>query len=663
MNTKRILSFMLAFAMIFSAVSMVSVSASNSDIEWISEDGKTYHIRYINNNTEVMITSFSNSIPKNYEIPSVINGKPVTAIGDEVFKGRISADFILPDTIKYIGEYAFGHCKSKTINIPASVEYISPLAFACSTTLQKFTVDENNPVYKAVDGVLYSKDGSTLVMFPDAKPLDNNVSYTIDDGVKYIYDYAFAFNSKLKNITFPDTLKIIGTGAFRGSILEKASFPEGLEYISDDAFAVCDYFIPVNDYPKSLKYVSPTAFDNSAWNYSFSGVYYINDTAYRCRTGLEETTLADNTRVINSWCFLGEDCQKLKKVYIPASVDEIYLEAFYKCPKLREIIVDEDNPYFTSVDGMLFTKDKTQLLICPSGRIKDAIVPDGTKIIATKAFAYCIYVNEIKLPETITTIGNNAFIGCDALKKIAIPKNVEMLGDELFNLCDSIENISINCLTTNISAAELKTNPWYNNLPEGVIYSGVNAMGYKNMYIDTTTLNFDNSTRTIANAAFLGYYNLKEINLPENLEKVGYWAFGSCSGVKSVTIPQSVQEIGEYAFGYNYYYDEYFNEVIPTPIEGFVIKGYTNSVAHKYAKENGFDFVSVGYMDPESTLLGDVDGDGRLTVKDATAIQKYVAGMVGLNTQDKINADFNLDGKINVRDATAIQKRLANITR
>ena len=62
------------------------------------------------------------------------------------------------------------------------------------------------------------------------------------------------------------------------------------------------------------------------------------------------------------------------------------------------------------------------------------------------------------------------------------------------------------------------------------------------------------------------------------------------------------------------------------------------------------------------SIIGRARRDGKLTVRDATALQKYVAGMVGLNTQDKINADFNEDGKINVRDATAIQKRIAKIS-
>ena len=150
--------------------------------------------------------------------------------------------------------------------------------------------------------------------------------------------------------------------------------------------------------------------------------------------------------------------------------------------------------------------------------------------------------------------------------------------------------------------------------------------------------------------------------MPENLTAVGHYAFANCKKLKEVYIPATVDEIGSGAFGYEVSFDPETGELTNyKKTEGFVIKGYTNSMAESYADANGFEFVSVGYIEPESTLLGDIDCDGRLTVKDATALQKYVAGMLGLNSQDKINADFNGDGKINVRDATLIQKRLAKL--
>lgn len=91
-----------------------------------------------------------------------------------------------------------------------------------------------------------------------------------------------------------------------------------------------------------------------------------------------------------------------------------------------------------------------------------------------------------------------------------------------------------------------------------------------------------------------------------------------------------------------------------------MIKGYSNSQAEAYAIENGFEFVAIGEIEV-SKLLGDTDLDEVVTIKDATAIQKYLASLQLFVTQQKINADMNSDGDVNIKDATAIQKQIAGL--
>lgn len=87
------------------------------------------------------------------------------------------------------------------------------------------------------------------------------------------------------------------------------------------------------------------------------------------------------------------------------------------------------------------------------------------------------------------------------------------------------------------------------------------------------------------------FESITELKLPDPLVKVGDWAFENCSNLKSVTVHSSVKEIGEKAFGCTYTYNEETGEETENPIKGFVVKGYTNSVAESYATEHGFQFV------------------------------------------------------------------------
>ncbi|MGN0450055.1 MAG: leucine-rich repeat protein [Ruminococcus sp.] len=142
---------------------------------------------------------------------------------------------------------------------------------------------------------------------------------------------------------------------------------------------------------------------------------------------------------------------------------------------------------------------------------------------------------------------------------------------------------------------------------------------------------------------------LKSVTISNGITDIYDYAFVNCNNLKSVTIPSSVTEIGLYAFGFRK--SKYTNDYIK--IDGFTIKGVKGSVAEEYANEVGFEFVAV-----EEDIFGDVDGNGVLSVADATLIQKYSAELtVFTDSQIKV-ADVNGDGTVNVLDATAVQQML-----
>ena len=122
-------------------------------------------------------------------------------------------------------------------------------------------------------------------------------------------------------------------------------------------------------------------------------------------------------------------CQTLKTIAIPSTVESIGELAFSGCTSLTAINVDSDNRFFASEDGILYDKDKTSLICCPSAKANIGQVPQGITIINESGFEDCIHLNSITLPESLTVIGAYAFWGCSNMANIRIPVGVVTIGE------------------------------------------------------------------------------------------------------------------------------------------------------------------------------------------------------------------------------------------
>lgn len=116
----------------------------------------------------------------------------------------------------------------------------------------------------------------------------------------------------------------------------------------------------------------------------------------------------------------------IKTIYIPNTIREIGTKAFYDCSKLEYITVESDNPYYTSCDGILYTKDKTKLLNCPAKKDGPIILEDGLKEIDTWAFKGCINLKRLVLPNTVEKIGGQAFSQSN-LEVITMPSSIKFI--------------------------------------------------------------------------------------------------------------------------------------------------------------------------------------------------------------------------------------------
>ncbi len=149
--------------------------------------------------------------------------------------------------------------------------------------------------------------------------------------------------------------------------------------------------------------------------------------------------IPDSVKTIGSGAFA---MTNLSSVTLPDNT-KINGNLFYKCPNLTEITVSDTNLNYTSENGVLFSKDKSALLICNSNKTGEFIVPDGVNIIAENAFAWCENLTSVVIPDSVTSIGSGAFYECYALTSVNIPKNMTTIETGTFLYCTSLRKIEL----------------------------------------------------------------------------------------------------------------------------------------------------------------------------------------------------------------------------
>lgn len=235
------------------------------------------------------------------------------------------------------------------------------------------------------------------------------------------------------------------------------------------------------------------------------------------------------------------------RITIPETVIGTGLYTFAGCTGVTEYVVDEDNPYYESIDGVLYADDGGYLVQYPIAKYPVKVeVPDGVYDIGNSAFAQIPSLEEVVLPDSVEYIGVWAFSNCKSLKKINIPEKVTALEDFCF------------------------------------------------AYSTTLTLEtIPSSITQIGAGVFAGCIQMEKFTIPASVTSIGQAAFAG-TGLKEITIPSSVTAIDFNAFGYAL--DENRQYV---KVDDFVIRGAVGSEAQNYAAdtENDFQFKAVSSSD------------------------------------------------------------------
>ena len=338
-------------------------------------------------------------------------------------------------------------------------------------------------------------------------------------------------------------------------------------------------------------------------------VAYIGRSAFYNCTSLKSITIPDGVKEIGYAAF--SECAGLVSVKIPDNVTKIGDSAFINCANLTKIDVTAGNKYYSSANGVLFDKNKSEIICYPAG-IKNVgySIPDGVTVIRDRAFNKCISLNSITIPKSVQDIETYSFFGCTSLEAINVAASNKNYAD-VNGILFSKDKTKIVCYPAN------KKNMSY-SIPVSVKVVGVAAFRdciyLKGITIPDSVTNIEHhafsnckslksitipdSITAIEMATFIDCASLTGVKIPDSVTSIRSGAFSNCTSLTKITIPAGVKTIADSALGYCY--DDNGNK----KTTGLKIYCYSNTQAEAYAKSGKFSYVLLDKLPAFAKVTG-----------------------------------------------------------
>ncbi|MBQ9070127.1 MAG: leucine-rich repeat protein [Clostridia bacterium] len=367
---------------------------------------------YVEENATISIIGYRGT-NTNVIVPETINSKPVTVIDEDAFYGSNIENIVLPESLVRIGSYAFANTKLTTIMIPKNVTTIGGCVFSNCNELTSIVFEDTIgwSCYRYIDvtdaerNVIFLTDRGQRYYwykysYEAPKEFENTDGflYTVENGEVTIVDYI----GNLDNFTVPSEIETmpvvaIGQGAFASLNVTNIELSEGIRTIYAHAFDSCSNLTNLI-IPQSVTSIGVQAFMQSG----------------------------------------------ITEIYIHENIVELDTSAFDGCNHLTSITVSENNQYYKSIDGNLYTKDGSVIIQYALGKPESSfVIPDCVEEIGWSAFSYIDNPMSITIPTSVKTIHSGAFYHYDTKLIHIIFENTEgwFIDGEAVDVSDSKQNV------------------------------------------------------------------------------------------------------------------------------------------------------------------------------------------------------------------------------
>ena len=434
----------------------------------------------------------------------------LTLIADHAFEYSGLTSFVMPSMLEEVGNYSFHGAKLRTVSFNEVIQIIGDFAFAdCGLADVTELVLPDSVEYLGT-GALRGADSIETITIPFvgcfADDTDHiftdlfggnarNVKKVVVRGGSAIGPVAFcnqeASLESLEEVVLPESLVELGGQAFANTYnLKRIVIPDGVKRIELATFNYSGISEVV--LPASLEVIGEWAF-------------------YGCEN-LESIVLPEGLKEIGSTAFY--NCSSLTSITIPKTVETIAAGGISGCKNLQSIDVEEGNEYYVSVDGILYNKEKTEIVSVP-GQISGVVhIPEGISRIEAQVFANCVNITGIEFPDSLEFIGGMAFMGCNSLKSVTLPETVTEIEAGIFHSCLGLETLVIESPLSDLNEICY----WCNNLKTLVLPEGLENIG-----------------------DLAGLFSLEELIIPDSVTVLE--SLRECRSLKHLYIGASVADI------------------------------------------------------------------------------------------------------------------------
>lgn len=514
------------FSQIWGCPKLERVIVAEGNATYVSVDGVVY------NKEMTEMVCYPHAHGRTYRVPDT-----VTSIWG-LTGCTMLEEIVIPETVKGIGSWrengrfgTFEGCINlKSIHIPGSIHSIGKNTFKGCTGLEK-------------------------------------VSF--GGGTKKIENCAFHGCTSLKEIIFPESMEEVHWCAFRGcENVEHIVFPKGRYF---DLRNVPKKLLPWGQEPFEIDGVRYTPnFDYEKLNAQVA--IYNPEKDAPAQTLHPEVEELHIPATVEQYGYTYEVCQitckfeqfpNLRSLHLPSTVSKICIDYIHS---LQEVVVDEDNPIYTSVDGLLYSKDLTELIAVPSGLpIKKFVVRDGVEVIGKDVLANHQELEEVVFPNSVKKVSEKAFSDCPSLKTVHLNEGLERLESYAFGNT-ALERVKLplslkyigqkrfsgrrpfsGC--SKLTAFEMDGESELFTVIDGVLYAKDNsALGLLYCPPVRTVLNIPDGVECILGDACNECRNLEKVVMPDSVTSIDGWAFYNCKNLQQVVLSKNVQFIGSCAF-------------------------------------------------------------------------------------------------------------------